>query len=86
MSSQTDDESRQQISRALARAPRQQLAPLAALVEQLDDIAGPPPGDSHATKVELDLAYRLGQLQASTITTTASRFQAFLMGHLASSG
>ena len=54
-----------QISRSFTgQASQPAVAALAAMVTEIDDISKPPAGDRDATATELDLARRLGELQA----------------------
>jgi hypothetical protein len=57
-----------QISRSFTgQASRPAVAALAAMVSEIDDISKPPAGDHDATVTELDLARRLGELQAAAL-------------------
>jgi len=46
--------------------------PLAGIISKIHDISSPPPGTSDATSTERDLARRIGQLQAVTLTLSSS--------------
>jgi hypothetical protein len=56
----------QAITTAFSQASRPQLTTLADLVRSIDGVSKPPPGQQGATSTELDLARRLGELQART--------------------
>jgi hypothetical protein len=57
----------QAIAREASQARPALLAPLADLVAQIDAIGAPSPGQHDATGTELDLAQRIGELQAVTL-------------------
>jgi hypothetical protein len=57
-----------QISRSFTvQASQPAVAALAAMVSEIDDISKPSAGDHDATATELDLARRLGELQAAAL-------------------
>jgi hypothetical protein len=60
-----------EIQREFSLARPATLVPLGALVIQIDAVSAPADGSTDATSVELDLAQRIGELQAAALALSA---------------